>query len=262
MLNNRPLLLTARNLFRPSNYVALARATRTYEQPRQAVIRYLRGNGDFPCSVQLRTPLGPQTVSLFCGHDAITVHEIFCRRDYWLASPPKVVVDLGSNIGISALYFLTRSATTYCDLYEPDPRNICKLRSNLASFEDRITVHESAVADREGALPFSREPTGRYGSLHPAPWLQGRTETLTVQVEHVNTALERALSRAGTVDLLKIDTEGTELATVWAIDPALRGRIRHIMIEWRDHKVGVDGFQTTSRCDVVHFTNRRLGLSS
>jgi hypothetical protein len=77
-------------------------------------------------------------------------------------------------------------------------------------------------------------------------------------VEHVNTALERALSRAGTVDLLKIDTEGTELATVRAIDPALRDRIRHIMIEWRDHKVAVDGFRTTSRCDVVHFTNRRL----
>lgn len=259
MLNDRPLSLTVRNLFLPSNYLALTRAVRVYDQPVQGVIRYLLGRGDFPCTIRLRTALGPQSVTLFGSQDAVTVHEIFCRQDYWYAPLPKVVVDLGSNIGISALYFLTRSSSTYCDLYEPDPRNIEKLRSNLASFEGRFTLHETAVADRVGALPFTQEPTGRYGSLDPAPWLQG-SDTVTVQVEHVNTVLERALSRAGMIDLLKIDTEGSELATVQAIDPELRRRIRHIVIEWRNHNVSLDGFRTYARCDVVHFANHELAL--
>jgi FkbM family methyltransferase len=262
LLNGRPLSLVSRNLFAPSNYIALARAVRVYDEPLQAVSRYFLGRGSYPCSVRLQTSAGPQTVTLFCSHDAITVHEIFCRRDYWFGVPPKVVVDVGSNIGISALYFLTRSPEAYCDLYEPDPRNIDKLRSNLEPFSGRFTLHQTAIADREGALPFSREPTGRYGSLDPEPWVRTKADVVTVKVEHINTALERALSRAGTIDLLKIDTEGSELATVQAIDSGLRQRIRHIVIESHDHRVDIDGFRTDSQCDAVRFTNRQLSDSA
>lgn len=258
MLNGRPLSLISRNVLAPSNYIALTRAVRVYDQPLQALSRYIVGRGSYPCSVRLETAIGPQTITLFCSHDAITVHEIFCRRDYWFAVPAKVVVDVGSNIGISALYFMTRSPDAYCELYEPDPRNIDKLRSNLASFADRFTLHETAIADREGALPFSREPTGRYGGLDPAEWVRTQSDVVTVRVEHINTALERALSRSGTVDLLKIDTEGSELATVRAIDPQLRRRVRHIVIESQDHQIEIDGFRTDSQCDAVRFTNRQL----
>ena len=262
MLNGRPLSLTARNLFASSNYVAVARAVRVYEQPLQDLNRYILGGGTYPCSIRLRTSLGPQTVTLFCSHDAITVHEIFCRHDYWFATSPQVVVDIGSNIGISGLYFLTRSPSSYCYLYEPDQRNIEKLQINLAPFRGRYTLYDTAVADREGVLPFSREPTGRYGSLDPAPWLQSKAETVPVQVEHINTALERALSRADTIDLLKVDTESSELATVQAIDPELRDRIRHIVIESRDHRIALEGFRTESQCDAVRFTNEKLTRKS
>lgn len=261
MLNGRPLSLTVRNLFAASNYIALVRAARVYEQPLQDLSRYILGRGSYPCSVQLRTSMGPQTVTLFCSHDAITVHEIFCRHDYWFATPPRAVVDIGSNIGISALYFLTRSPSAYCYLYEPDQRNVEKLQKNLLPFRDRFTLHETAVADREGVLPFSREPTGRYGSLDPAPWLRDKAETVDVRVEHINTVLERALSSAGTIDLLKVDTESSELATVQAIDPELRERIRHIVIESRDHRIVLDGFRTQSQCDAVRFTNEKLSAS-
>jgi FkbM family methyltransferase len=261
LLNGRPLSMVSRNLFAPSNYAAAIRAARVYEQPIQALGRYILGRGTYPCSVRLQTSMGPQEVTLFCSHDAITVHEIFCRRDYWFPVPPRVVVDVGSNIGVSALYFLTRSPAAYCDLYEPDPRNIERLQHNLAPFRGRFTLHQTAVADRAGELPFSREPTGRYGSLDPAPWVRTQEDTVTVQVEHINTALERALSRSGTIDLLKIDTESSELATVQAIDPAMRQRIRHIVIESHDHRIKIAGFRTDSQCDAVRFTNKELSTS-
>lgn len=256
VLNGRPMSMIARNLVEPSNYLALAQAAVVYEQPVRAVARYFFGYDTYPRSVRLRTPLGPMPVTLFGGHDAVTVHEVFCRHDYRVTPIPRTVVDLGSNIGISALYFLTRSPSTYCFLYEPDPRNIEKLLSNLSTFKDRFSLYPSAVADREGVLPFSRESTGRYGSLDPAPWVRTVGETVEVQVEHVNDVLDRALSKTGVIDLLKIDTEGSELATIRAIDPALRTRIRHMVIEWRDHKIVLDGFDTRSKCDAVLFTNR------
>ena len=271
MLNDRSVLFIARNATRPSNYIALARTSRVYERPLTAALRYFFGRGEYPCSVRVRTPIGPQSITLFTSHDAITVHEIFCREDYRCPSPPRIVVDLGSNIGISALYFLTRSPSAYCELYEPDPRNVEKLLSNLERFSDRFTLHQAAVTDREGVLPFVREPTGRYGSIDVA--IQGSSdrpkdpsdlpryaeaERLDVRVEHVNTVLDRAISRHGMVDLLKIDTEGSEMATVMAIDPVLRARVRHIVIDWFDHGVKLDGFDTSSSCDTVMFRNRNL----
>ena len=142
MLNNRSFKLIARNVTRPSNYVALARTCRVYERPLTAASRYFLGSGDYPCSVQVRTPIGPRSVTLFNSHDAMTLHEIFCREDYRCPSPPQVVVDLGSNIGVSALYFLTRSQSTYCELYEPDPRNLPKLLQNLRDYRGRFALHE------------------------------------------------------------------------------------------------------------------------
>jgi FkbM family methyltransferase len=210
-------------------------------------------------------------VTLFNSHDAITVHEVFCRQDYRCPRPPQVVVDLGSNIGVSALYFLTRSPSTYCELYEPNPTNIPKLLSNLESFVGRFTLHEVAVADRQGVLPFIREPTGRYGNLDVKPRETSgasksqsvdawgvETERIDVRVEHINTVLDQAMSRHGRIDLLKIDTEGAELDTLLAIDPLLRSRLRHIVIEWLDHGVELDGFEVTTSCDTIMFTNKDL----
>ncbi len=39
-----------------------------------------------------------------------------------------VVVDFGSNIGISALYFLTRNQDIKVYLFEPVPQNILRLK--------------------------------------------------------------------------------------------------------------------------------------
>jgi FkbM family methyltransferase len=245
-----------------------------YEFPWSAASRYFFGRGEYPCSVSVRTPAGLQLVTLFNSHDAITLHEIFCREDYRCPSTPQVVVDLGSNIGISALYFLTRSPAVYCELYEPDPQNIPKLLCNLRPYDGRFTLHEIAVADRAGDFSFTREPTGRYGRLEDnrrsesshdlltVDGIQSRTgeDSIDVRVEHINTVLSNALSRHRTVDLLKIDTEGAELDTLLAIDQALLKRIRYIVIECFDRRVSLDGFVASSSCDTIMFTNKHFRL--
>lgn len=272
MLNDRPISFIARNMVRPSNYLALLQMLRVYEHPFTGAARYFFGAGEYPCTMRVRTPMGVKTVTLFHRHDAITVHEIFCRQDYRSPAPAQIVVDLGSNIGVSALYFLTRSPTSFCELYEPDPNNIAKLVTNLKGYEDRFNLHETAVADSRGVLPFVREPSGRYGSLvaHPTSRPQDAAlmpegtqdqstgERIEVRVEHVNDVLEQALARHGSIDLLKIDTEGAELATVFAIDPALIARTRRIVIEWFDRHVSLDGFDVSSSCDTIMFTNRTM----
>ena len=139
----------------------------------------------------------------------------------------RAVVDIGSNIGISALWFLTRNETSRCYLYEPVPANLERLRANLDGFEDRYELAEAAVADRAGTVSFGVEPTGRYGGVDLE--LDGSIE---VDCLEINDVLAAILEREGRIDVLKLDTEGLELPTVQAIRPELLRRIDVIYFEW------------------------------
>lgn len=190
------------------------------------LFRYLSARGDYPRSVTLRTPRGRQHVLLASHHDLLTVNEIFCRRDYPADSDTRVVVDVGSNVGISALYFLTRNEECRCWLFEPDERNVARLRNTLQGFEDRYTLRSCAVAEAAGRVSFGIEPTGRYGGID----VRG-TDQIEVQCLDINDVLEEVLTEHAFIDVLKIDTEGAEIRTVLAIRAELLGRVRRIYIE-------------------------------
>lgn len=213
----------------PRHYRALVNMLRRYPAPGAALARYLLGAGHYPARVAVRTPTGTVRPLLHSRHDMLTLNEVFCRLDYALAEPARVVVDVGSNIGISALYFLTRRSRPFVELYEPDPRNVARLRENLAGFAEHWTLHEAAVAPAAGTVRFETEPTGRYGRVTSSG--DGTAAALTVRCEAINDVLERALARTGTIDLVKLDIEGLEVDTVRAMDPALLRRVRAIVVE-------------------------------
>ena len=130
-------------------------------RPLQLSYRYLFNAGGYPHRATVKTPLGPVDVMLYSSHDLLTLNEIFCRLDYVAIPGTRVVVDIGSNIGISALYFLTRAENVFCHLFEPVPANVERLRKNLARFEGRYALGEAAVAEFTGSSAFAVEPTGR-----------------------------------------------------------------------------------------------------
>jgi hypothetical protein len=84
--------------------------------------RYLTARGEYPYVCRVRTPSGTIAPTLYSSHDILTVNEIFCRGDYRYGPDLRVAVDVGANIGISALYFLTRNSGARVYAFEPDPR--------------------------------------------------------------------------------------------------------------------------------------------
>jgi len=227
LVGGRPLSRVWQALGEPRHYRALGNMLRRYPRPLDAVARYVFGRGGYPAHVEVRTPEGRVRPRLYSRHDMLTLNEVFCRLDYEIAGPARAVVDVGSNIGLSALYFLTRPSRPFCYLYEPDPRNVARLRDNLGTYADRWELAEAAVGARAGRVRFATEPTGRYGRVG------GDADAAALMVEclAINHVLEHALTRAGTIDLVKIDTEGLELETVRAMDPALLRRVRAIVVE-------------------------------
>jgi FkbM family methyltransferase len=192
--------------------------------------RYLTARGDYPHRCRVRTPLGVVAPTLYSSHDMSTVNEIFSRQDYRVGRELEVAVDIGSNIGISALYFLTRNATARAFLFEPDPKNTMRVRATLAEFEGRYRLEEVAIAVADGTASFATEDSGRYGTLRvdeSAP----DTTLITVRTRAINAVLREILRDQERIDVLKIDTEGSEIDLVTAIEPDVLDRISTIYYE-------------------------------
>ena len=254
ILGDRPLGFVARNAVQPDNYRALVRMARRYPHPLDAAQRYFRARGAYPVRFPVRTPAGTLTPTLWSYHDMITLNEMFCREDYAVSAPPATVVDIGSNIGLSALYFLTRGPQVRCHLYEPVPRNVERLRENLAPFDGRFEVQQVAVADFDGEATFGVEDSGRYGGLGVS-----LPDTTTVRCRHINAVLDEVLATAGTIGVLKLDVEGHEATLVGAIRPDLLARIELIYAEAVEIDIPTpDGFAATESCDTIRLRNVAL----
>jgi hypothetical protein len=97
------------------------------------------------------------------------------------------------------------------------------------------------------------EPTGRYGGIGVAT-----ADAIEVRCLEINEVLERVLDQAPAIDVLKLDTEGAEAATVGAIRPDLLARVRRIYLETGDPAaVCLDGFGAHFASDTLALTNRQ-----
>ena len=134
------------------HYTAARNMMRLYDHPMDMFRRYLTG----PRRPFRTIATGPRhrnrgsSFTLYSSHDLLTVNEIFCRDDYHADADDTVVVDFGSNIGISAAYFLSRSPDVIAYLFEPLPStNTERLQAQPPSpFEGHYTLGGSRCRPR------------------------------------------------------------------------------------------------------------------
>lgn len=226
VFSNRSHSRLLRGLVDPRHLRVLRNIFRVCHEPVKVLFRYVFALGTYPWMCDLRTPDGDIGVRLFSAHDVVTVTEIFCREDYPLPHGAKVIVDIGSNIGISALYFLTRGPGSFVYCFEPNPRNVARLRDNLGPFTDRYQLSEHAVGPYDGMVDFGVERTGRYGGIG-----LGGEQTIEVQCRPINDVLSEIIGTHGGIDLLKLDIEGLEVDTARALEPGLLRQIRSVCLE-------------------------------
>ena len=218
--------------FKARNYRSVAKALQICEEPIDVLRRYSTKSGVYPTVVKLRTPVGNINLKVYSWHDMRTIHEIFLADDYKADATHKIIVDFGSNIGISAAYFLARSANLVAYLFEPVPANVQRLRENLSQFLGRFTLYPVALWTKgEGKVRFGTESSGRYGGIGV------ETESsIEVETRDFNQTLKEIITKHGRIDVLKIDVETMEKAIVEHLTPAIANMIRVIHVEYHfDH---------------------------
>jgi FkbM family methyltransferase len=229
-LGNRGWPAVFRAPLQAGHYRALSRMVARYPTFPRELWRYLTGRGSYPYSPAVRTPTGRARPQLDTSHDLSTLNEIFCREDYGCGSDIRVAVDIGANVGMASLYFLTRSADSRSYLFEPDPKNTARISRTLRGYEGRYQVQQVAIGLVDGAATFGVEPIGRYGSLRPEV-VPGLASSITVEVRTINAVLREVLHDTERIDVLKIDIEGGEAELVAAIEPEILARIDTIYFE-------------------------------
>jgi FkbM family methyltransferase len=213
------------------NWQALPRALAIFSNP----VEFLwdSSTGRFPTQIEVRSPIGPVMIALRNYESLKTCFSIFAREDYRTDARSRfIVLDIGANIGVAALYFLSRNRFNRVRCYEPDPANLDYLRRNLEPFRDRVEIVEKAVAPRGGTATLFRAVDGKHSSLRQdvavSNGFAAESPTELVAFDEVLRGAEEGESG----DLLvKIDVEGIEPDLVRSVDFSNHPRVRRVLVE-------------------------------
>lgn len=157
--------------------------------------------------------------------DLLVLDEVFVLDAYDVdtAEPPRVVFDLGSNIGMTILYFRVRYPHARIYGFEPDPLAFAVLQENTRPLRG-VEILPYAVADLDGPLAFYPRPETFASSVVPDGSAGG---PVTVEARSLETLAEDLAIDA--IDLLKVDIEGAEFRVLSAFDG--RRRVQTIIGE-------------------------------
>jgi FkbM family methyltransferase len=122
--------------------------------------------------------------------------------DFDLPTEPRLVFDLGANVGYASVYFALRYPSARVLAVEPEPSNAALLRRNVAGLP-RIEPIEAAAWPSPGRLALA-DPGKGYWGMRVETSQAGDVKAVTMRE-----LLQRA--DADWVDLVKIDIEGSEL---------------------------------------------------
>ena len=174
-----------------------------------------------------------------CG-DVYVWHEIFTDREYEAVDLVDAawILDLGGNVGYSALWFAKKYPTAHIIAVEPDTANFDLLLSNVA---DEPRIHPVRAAVASAGSPRQRVMTINDGwggaALRTTPIDDGTSDAhgadLAGGVDSIDVATLLDQFGIERLDLMKVDVEGAERDIFGSPEPWI-DRVGAIVIELHD----------------------------
>ncbi len=167
--------------------------------------------------------------------------EIFINQEYKFSSKTKslFIIDCGSHIGLSILYFKNLYPSSKIIGFEPNPENFQILQKNIKENRlSNIKVFNYALSDK-----------GSMTELHVSfkekdPWTWGDTIIYNMWGDEDNdkkisvTTVRLSKYIYKTVDFMKMDIEGSEQKVLEEIESKLHF-VKEIVMEYHGTKTGI-----------------------
>jgi FkbM family methyltransferase len=173
----------------------------------------------------------------------VSVDELFIKEFYKFraATDRPRIIDCGSYIGTSILYFKTNYPNAIVTGFEPDDTNFAIIKENLGNwnFPDTSVTNAAIWVNNE------------YISFHSKGSMASRIETDQIETEGKKTVkcvrLRDLLNED--IDFLKIDIEGAEHAVLKDCSDQL-DRVKNLFVEY--HGVYTEMFKLNDILDILN----------
>lgn len=182
--------------------------------------------------------LGGDVVMRIPSSDVMVFRQIVRNNAYDLPYnfEPKVIVDLGSNVGYSIRYFANRFPDSRIIGVEADPENMPFLEENVANVNAHV-YHRAAWSDCDSNLRFAKKAGDFWGGS--AVDMNGDpdrdfgdqivTDVQSISIEQI--MKEQSLE---SIDILKVDIEGAERELFQSSSPWI-DKVRCAIVELHEY---------------------------
>lgn len=158
--------------------------------------------------------------------------QLACMIEACKRRKPDLFIDVGANAGLYTCVLVARGLVPRALLFEPDRRNLERLRDNIGlnRIEARTDLRPVAVSAKAGRLRLVPGPGSNTGTsrLNTASGSEG------YEVEVV--ALDDVFAESGKTIALKMDVEGHEVEALRGMERTLRGNSGVVQIETSDKR--------------------------
>jgi FkbM family methyltransferase len=172
--------------------------------------------------------------------DPLAIYQVLLRRggkaEYYLPDrlQPEVILDIGSNIGTSILFFREQFPAARIYGFEPHPETFRILEKNVAGLPSiEVFNYGLGAVNAEVAVPFDGADFSRFtvAQLAGGNW-SGPLSPTACRIRHAGEVVqELGLTK---VDLIKIDCEGAEFDVLSALPAELLQHCKWIVGELHD----------------------------
>jgi FkbM family methyltransferase len=160
--------------------------------------------------------------------------ELFITQIYRFqtAHTHPIIIDCGSNIGMSVLFFKLLYPSSTILAFEPEPQNVSLLQHNVAinHWQD-VHIYPMALSNEAGVAMFRKNNLGDgslKGSLLP---LRGNEDVIQVPTVLLSAYVEQDIA------MVKMDIEGAEMDVIQELIAANKfNHIQQLIVEY--HQIG------------------------
>ncbi len=164
------------------------------------------------------------------------IENIFTHDEYaipadYLANKKLIVVDIGANVGLFALYMKLLRAESVIHCFEPAPATLQLLHANINHMND-VHIHPFGISNCSKKVTMALHPynTGENSIKFVSPESDQEVE---ISIRNAADTMNRL--QLQTIDVLKIDTEGCEVEILESLQPMIN-RVGIILVEYHTEK--------------------------